>query len=89
MHLIELLLSIARLSWISPFISLLSEFLAGHISGSPPAPLTAKQRTGIPPVDFLIRNQKSLKLGAYGQSRAPPWPQLGMGILSRGIDTRC
>lgn len=47
--------------------SLLSEFLAGHISGSPPAPLTAKQRTGLPPVDFLIRNQKSLKLGAYGQ----------------------
>jgi len=48
-------------------LSLLSELAAGHLAGSPPAPLSAKERTGIPPVDFLKRNHKALKLAAYGE----------------------
>ena len=32
---------------------ILSENIAGHVSGSPPPPLSAKERTGILPIDIL------------------------------------
>lgn len=48
-------------------IAFLSETIAGHLSGSPPAPLTPKQKTGILPVDIVIKNQKAFKLAFYGK----------------------
>lgn len=56
------------LSPSSHYNRLLSEIIAGHVAGSPPAALTPKERTGIAPVDFLKRNHKALKLAAYGET---------------------
>lgn len=50
--------------------SFISETLAGVLSGHPPLPLSAKERTGIPPLDLILRYQKSFKLSAYGASSA-------------------
>lgn len=49
---------------------ILSEIIAGHVSGSPPPPLSAKERTGILPIDILKKNHKAIKLGLYGRSIA-------------------
>jgi len=46
--------------------SVLSEIIAGHLAGSPPPPLSAKERTGFFPLDLLKQNHKAIKLGIYG-----------------------
>ncbi|GAA5995179.1 hypothetical protein JCM5350_001862 [Sporobolomyces pararoseus] len=64
-------------------LSLLSEIIAGHVAGSPPAALSPKERTGIPPIDFLKRNHKALKLAAYGFFISAPLGHAMLAILQK------
>ncbi|GAA5898636.1 hypothetical protein JCM6882_000885 [Rhodosporidiobolus microsporus] len=70
-------------SCTSGSLSILSEIIAGHVSGSPPPPLSAKERTGIPPLDILKRNHKAIKLGLYGFFVSAPLGHTLLNILQR------
>lgn len=61
--------------------SVLSEIIAGHVAGSPPPPLSAKERTGFFPLDLLKQNHKAIKLGIYGAS-----PLVGLTVVSQSHD---
>jgi len=50
----------------SGVLSLISEVAAGELSGSPPRPLSDKERTGILPIDVVKRYHKALEMSAYG-----------------------
>ncbi|CEQ38736.1 SPOSA6832_00206 [Sporobolomyces salmonicolor] len=63
--------------------SFLSEIVAGHLAGSPPPPLSAKERTGILPLDVLKRNHKAIKLGLYGFFISAPLGHTLLAILQR------
>ncbi|ORY90222.1 hypothetical protein BCR35DRAFT_261594 [Leucosporidium creatinivorum] len=67
----------------SAVLSFISEIVAGHLAGSPPPPLSAKQRTGIPPLDLLKQNQKALKLAAYGFFISAPMGHTLLNILQK------
>lgn len=67
----------------SPSHSILSEIIAGHVAGSPPPPLSAKERTGFYPLDVLKQNHKALKLGLYGFFVSAPLGHTLLAILQR------
>ncbi|GAA6031884.1 hypothetical protein JCM8097_003318 [Rhodosporidiobolus ruineniae] len=70
-------------SLTSGSLSILSEIIAGHVSGSPPPPLSAKERTGFLPLDLIKQNRKALQLGAYGFFVAAPLGHSLLNILQR------
>ncbi|GAA5878664.1 hypothetical protein JCM5296_001710 [Sporobolomyces johnsonii] len=70
-------------SLTSGSLAFLSEIVAGHLAGSPPPPLSAKERTGILPLDVLKRNHKAIKLGLYGFFISAPLGHTLLAILQR------
>ncbi|GAA5859575.1 hypothetical protein JCM8547_006148 [Rhodosporidiobolus lusitaniae] len=70
-------------SCTSGSLSILSEIIAGHVSGSPPPPLSAKERTGFYLLDVLKQNHKALKLGLYGFFVSGPLGHTLLAILQR------
>ncbi|KAM0793702.1 hypothetical protein ACM66B_001127 [Microbotryomycetes sp. NB124-2] len=72
-------------SCTSGSLSLLSELIAGHLSGSPPAPLSPKQKTGFPPADVVLQNKKALMLGAYGFFISAPLSHTLLNILQKAF----
>ncbi|GAA5827082.1 hypothetical protein JCM11251_002235 [Rhodosporidiobolus azoricus] len=70
-------------SCTSGALSILSEVIAGHVAGSPPPPLSAKERTGILPLDVLKRNHKAIKLGLYGFFISAPLGHTLLNILQK------
>ncbi|KAL8286848.1 hypothetical protein RQP46_003854 [Phenoliferia psychrophenolica] len=65
------------------FLSFFQELIAGQLAGSPPEPLTKAQRTGVPPVDWLKKNHRAVKLSAYGAFVAAPLAHVLTGRLQR------
>ena len=63
------------------------EILAGKLAGSPPEPLAKSERTGVPPVDWLAKNHRAVKLSAYGESLIF-MPGLGSSTLELGRDRK-
>ncbi|KAJ8297103.1 PXMP2/4 family protein 3 [Rhodotorula toruloides] len=72
-------------SLTSGSLSILSEIIAGHVAGSPPPPLPAKERTGILPLDILKQNHKALKLGLYGFFVSAPLGHSLLAILQKAF----
>ncbi|GAA5965036.1 hypothetical protein JCM8115_005689 [Rhodotorula mucilaginosa] len=72
-------------SLTSGSLSILSEIIAGHVSGSPPPPLSAKERTGILPIDILKKNHKAIKLGLYGFFVSAPLGHTLLAILQKAF----
>ncbi|POY71273.1 hypothetical protein BMF94_5585 [Rhodotorula taiwanensis] len=72
-------------SLTSGSLSILSEIIAGHVSGSTPPPLSAKERTGILPIDILKKNHKALKLGLYGFFVSAPLGHTLLAILQKAF----
>ncbi|GAA6006463.1 hypothetical protein JCM10207_004942 [Rhodosporidiobolus poonsookiae] len=70
-------------SCTSGSLSILSEVIAGHVAGSPPPPLSAKEKTGFLPLDILKQNHKALKLGLYGFFVSAPLGHTLLNILQR------
>jgi len=70
-------------SLTSGSLSVLSEIIAGHVAGSPPPPLSAKERTGFLPLDVLKQNHKAIKLGLYGFFVSAPLGHTLLAILQR------
>ncbi|PRQ76933.1 hypothetical protein AAT19DRAFT_12351 [Rhodotorula toruloides] len=72
-------------SLTSGSLSILSEIIAGHVAGSPPPPLPAKERTGILPLDILKQNHKAIKLGLYGFFVSAPLGHSLLAILQKAF----
>ncbi|GAA5838361.1 hypothetical protein JCM9279_003221 [Rhodotorula babjevae] len=72
-------------SLTSGSLSVLSEIIAGHVAGSPPPPLSAKERTGFLPLDLLKQNHKAIKLGIYGFFVSAPLGHALLAILQRAF----
>ncbi|GAA5932328.1 hypothetical protein JCM3775_001194 [Rhodotorula graminis] len=72
-------------SLTSGSLSVLSEIIAGHVAGSPPPPLSAKERTGFFPLDLLKQNHKAIKLGIYGFFVSAPLGHALLAILQRAF----
>ncbi|BGP44628.1 hypothetical protein JCM10450v2_000442 [Rhodotorula kratochvilovae] len=70
-------------SLTSGSLSVLSEIIAGHVAGSPPPPLSARERTGFLPLDILKQNHKAIKLGFYGFFVSAPLGHSLLAILQR------
>ncbi|GAA5969297.1 hypothetical protein JCM11641_007542 [Rhodosporidiobolus odoratus] len=72
-------------SCTSGSLSVLSEIIAGHVAGSPPPPLSAKEKTGFLPLDLLKQNHKAVKLGLYGFVVSGPLGHTLLSILQRAF----
>jgi len=63
-------------------LSFIQEIAAGYLAGTPPP---AIKKTGLPPVDFIKRNQRAFKLAAYGFFISAPLSHSLMGVLQRAF----
>ncbi|KAM0756622.1 hypothetical protein T439DRAFT_345300 [Meredithblackwellia eburnea MCA 4105] len=70
----------------SGVLSFISEIAAGELSGTSPAPLAAKERTGLPPVDLLRRYHKAVKMAAYGFVISAPLGHSLLNILQKAFE---
>ncbi|KAI5481506.1 protein of integral membrane protein, Mpv17/PMP23 family [Pseudohyphozyma bogoriensis] len=70
-------------SCTSAILSFISEIAAGELSGQKPPPLSAKERTGILPVDLAKRYHKALKMAGYGFFISAPLGHTLLALLQK------
>ncbi|KAK4703886.1 hypothetical protein P7C70_g2328, partial [Phenoliferia sp. Uapishka_3] len=66
-------------------LSFFQELLAGKLAGSPPEELSKAQRTGLPPVDWIKKNHRAVKLAIYGFFVAAPLAHTLTGRLQKAF----
>ncbi|KAL8286826.1 hypothetical protein RQP46_004354 [Phenoliferia psychrophenolica] len=75
-------------SCTSAVLSFISEIAAGQLSGTPPPALSAKERTGVPPVDLAKRYHKAIKMALYGFCISAPLGHTLLALLQKAFAGR-